>query len=382
VEDAQLRITLDTRIDQPFEIGETVKLDLSLSYENLKPGSRIYAHLLPVRGEKWVTVEEGLFSVSDPKFSFSGGISDGDKGFFNFSAGNYPINLLIKNDMLEVLFKGLGIPEESVQKLVENIATSDKGYDLSMAFLASNGQKKSGHEKVKLGFKVPDYYHCYDGITIALFILTYDRDNKASIFTKTANMPGLKVPVKPYQPCPEEKKKEKKVTMEDISGNLRISAFYPTNAILYTGASNTLEVECTYTDLEENSAIYLAFLPSTERNKFLFGQYLLTLPGIKGLVNPTFFESGSEFFRIPSEDAPIKVPFTSGQTLEAAQVGVVKKGGDGKIKGTVTFTPPPYTNRYRRVYLMPLLLVPTPAGNQVLMDTYRLEGKYVNVSEN
>ena len=72
VKEARLRLTLDNRITRPFEIGDKVELNLTLSYQKLKPRSRIYVHLLPVRGNRWVTAGEGLFSVKDPEFAFTG----------------------------------------------------------------------------------------------------------------------------------------------------------------------------------------------------------------------------------------------------------------------------------------------------------------------
>lgn len=380
VEDANIRLSFAEQYDS-YTIGDEVNLKLDLSYQSLPAGSRIYVHLMPLRDNRWVTYKEGTLSGEDFKFSFEGSIQDGDKSVFNIDKSNFPVTHTLDHEMLRHLFKSFGIGEGNVEKFVNSVSTSDEGYDLSLAFLASNGNRNSGFEQTDLSFEIPDYPHCFNGVAIAPFIFYYKEDTPV-LFTKTENMPGLRLDVQPLQPCePVEQNKKPEVS---FNGSLELTEFYPSDVTLYTGMPNTIELEFEYSDLPDNSLVYVAFLPSVTKDKYLFGSNVLTLPNYSGSLVPDFFDNASAIFAIPKDDMPLKIPFYADQILEAGMLTKVDDGAQGSGKGTVTFTPPAYANRYRRVYLMPLVVSQNNSGTEMRahIDKERIEGIYLNVSEN
>ena len=68
------------------------------------PKSRIYAHVITMRGDRWITPGGALIGATAPTFSFDGAFVDGDRSGLRIGADNYPISALIKSEFLAKAF--------------------------------------------------------------------------------------------------------------------------------------------------------------------------------------------------------------------------------------------------------------------------------------
>lgn len=375
----EIRLAFKEPINKPVEIGSTLNLPISVAYADLPKKSRVYAHLLALADDKWITVGGATLGGSDMNFSFSGGFREAKQTLFQYGAGNFPIERVIKKTEIAKILEGFGVGKGQTNKFADAIATNAQGYQLTLAFLAAVGDKTTGFRDATLSIKIPDYPHYYDGILIVPFIFHYDETGVPTVYFSGKKMNALRVPVLPNRPKPKPKKTTQ-VRADQLPGEATVQRYSPSNAIITTGAANSLKLEVAYKNLAPGSAIYVAVIP-THKGRYIFGKYALTLPGIRGAVKPKFFDDTSPRYGIPIENKAIEVPFAGGQVLEAALVATVQSGGTGVIEGIVTFVPPPYATRYERVHIMPLLLIPTPSGIRVLMDTDRMKGPKILVSE-
>jgi hypothetical protein len=374
--EGEIRLALKAHINEPLSIGSTMDISLAVAYDRLPKQARIYVHLMTLAGEKWVTTHEAECSGSDLNFQIAGGMTDSKSSLFGFSDRNYPISKLIEKDKLVVLLKSFAGDEQTAKKFADAVSDTDNGYDLVLAFLVATGDNTSGDADATLRITVPDYPTYYDGILIVPFVFAYDSKDQPFVYVSSKNMRPLRISVKPNRPRPVAKE-IKQVLASDLRGEVVVSEYHP--EVLVVGRANSVKVKINYKDLVPGTAVYLAAVPFDKGN-YIFGQYALTLPSIKGTVVPTFSQDRSKTYGFAVENRPIEFSFVAGQTLEAGLVGTVVNGGSGVVEGTVSFSPPAYVNKYERVHLMPVLLVPTDSGNRVLIESDRLQGPKVLVA--
>ena len=375
----EIRLALVKRPQEPIAIGTRVTLSMSIAYEDLPRGARIYAHLMTLAGDKWMTAGAAELSGSDIRLSFSGGFSESESDLFQIAQQNYPINKPIDKDTIATMVKGFGIDQENSVKFADAIASSEAGYDLTLAFLASVADQSSGFAEATLTFTVPHYSNYYDGILITPFVFQYDSKGTPTVHISSDNMPPIRLSVAPNRPR-LQKKDNRPLTAQEIGGSVEIVSYSPSNAVVYTGSRNVLKLDIAYEGLSPGASVYVAPVPS-DQGKYIFGRYVLTLPGISGVVKPTVLDAQSPAYGIAIENQPISFPLTHGQTLEAGHIGTVSRGGSGRLSGQLSFIPPAYPNRYQRVHLIPVLLVSTRKGLAVLIESDRLTGPRVLVSD-
>ena len=377
---AELRLSLTKPVTRPLDVGEKVELPVSVAFRDLPPRSRVYAHLLTLDGDAWITPGGGRFTVTNPTLSLSGQFVDGDRSVFKIAPSNYPVSMLIKRDTLAMMFDKLLGGGKDVKDLADGIVgNQEEGYRLFLAFLTSVGDRREGIEHTTVSFTVPDYPYYYDRVLIAPFVLTFDADGSQTAHYAGANATTVTVGIRPNRPVPAREAEIKGKT-SDIPGKATITGFSPSNAVLATGARNTLNLRIDYQQLKPGTAIYVAPI-AFSGERYVFGALTTTIGSYAASGKPDFIDNQSNLWRIPKEGRPLRVPFFGGQDLEAAFVTTVAKGGDGEATGQITFVPPAYARRYERVHLVPILVVPTDEGLRFLIDDGRLKGPRLLVSE-
>jgi hypothetical protein len=283
---------------------------------------------------------------------------------------------MIKKDALTTMMKGLIGDEKAAAKFADAISNTENGYDLELAFLVANGDNSSGIADATLRIIVPDYPTYYDGILMVPFVFGYDSKDKPFVYVSSKNMRPIRLSVTPNRPRPAVKETQQ-VSASDLRGEVTVSEYQP--EVLTVGRTNSLKVKVNYKDIVPGTAVYLAAVPF-DKGKYIFGQWQLTLPSIRATVVPTFSKDRSKTYGFAIENRPIEFSFPGSQTLEAGLIGVIVNGGSGVVEGTVSFSPPAYVNKYERIHLMPVLLVPTDSGNRVLIESDRLQGPKVLVA--
>jgi hypothetical protein len=377
-----IRLALGKALSSPSQIGQELNLSLTIAYQNIPPRSRIYAHLLTIADNKWILPgPDASMSATETNLKLTGTFVDGDQSIFKIGPKNYPISTLISRESLVKSFGSFLGNQKDGEEFADAISNRPEGYDFTLAFLTSVGEKGNGFSNVILNFKVPDYPQYYDAILIAPFVLLYNEDGSPTVYIDAKNMTSVKISVNPNRPKPPPTENKASVSAGDIPGMAAISGYRPANAVLATGRANDIEIRVRYKHLPPGTAIYVAPIPNTG-DRYVFGGLSTSMGSLKAVVTPEFVDGVSELFRIPPEGRPLffSLPFFGDQKLEAAIVAVINNG-EGEVTASMTFTPPSYARRYERIELMLLLLVPTKQGLRLLIDGERLSGAKLLVSE-
>jgi hypothetical protein len=375
-EKTELRLSLAVQQSRPLEVGQRVQLALNVAYRAAPPRSRIYVHVIALHGRRWAAPGGATLSADNPTFSFSGFFVDGDHSPFKLDASNYPISVVIRNDYLaKVVGQWAGDPAAAA-KMAEGISGNKEGYRLFLAHLASL-LRPEGIEAASLAFTVPDYGQYFDGLLIVPLMLTYKDDGSQTVTYAGARSTSIYLPVTPNRPEPAP---ERAAAPEAIPGSAAITGFVPNNLVLVTGARNTVGVRIAYRDLQPGTALYVLAIP-VSGNQYVLGALTSELGGLRRSGSPAFVEPPAAPNRGSATSRNLRVQVMGEEKIEAAFVSVVEKGGDGDAEAQVVITPKPYARRYERVHLVPVLLVPTAEGLRYLIDTRKLTGPKLLVSE-
>ncbi|ARE39383.1 hypothetical protein RGUI_1242 [Rhodovulum sp. P5] len=361
-------------------VGDVVTLPVSIAYQDLPRNSRIYAHLIAVAGDAWVTEGGGTMRADAPAVTFGGNLASGTRGLWQFPDINFPASVLIKRETLAQAFaKALGSAEAG-DSFADTLSNEEDGLRLVFAYLA-NGSVQPGQSDARLEFTIPDYPHYFDAVVISPFLMIFKEDGSQTVSFNGKTMTSLRIPVRPHRPAPAQKP-DQGTRHPVIPGTIAILDDASLNTQVRVGQSKTLELSVRYRDVMPGTAIYV--VPVAMSGGKMVGTKdgwttSFDAGGLSLTSKVAFIEGPSPIYAIPDDDKPIALSAVGGVQMEGALVSVVQDS-TGVATGVVSFRPPPFLVDYDWVRLIPVLVAPTDKGTRVALDTKRFTGIDVAVS--
>lgn len=316
----------------------------------------------------------GYADIKRMKIDLAGNVGTNPISTMKISPDNYPVHLSLPFETFSQLLLSF-TKQKMSKKAMDKFRMDNEKFPVTVNLVYLATLKGNGKETIKnISLKImpPKSVFFYDGIVLApalvkrfangINVVRYDDDHVNRLIIPSASPSNTTRPKVTKVNTPKSKPLE-------VNGKLSISV--PSATKVNIGRASTVKFTVKYEDLNPSSEIYVLLQPVNgneliQLNKGTRIKSKYTSAKMR-LCNDPQLAIGH--MRIKEKPIIINAPVFLGR-LEAGRIGESKKGGQGVVSNTVTFTPPPFNVYYDRIRATPISLSWSNDGRLcTVMDT-------------